>query len=118
MARRLPFRFAIAIIAVLFSLNQPASRLAQQPPPQQKQEAKQPDSQSPAREQENTVRISTQLVQIDATVTDKKGEHVEDLSEGDFELAVDGKKQNITYFRLVKLPEPKNPEAPAATAPK
>src|SRR5262245_19243279 len=118
MAHRLRFRFAIAILGALFILNQPAPRFAQQPPPQQKQEAKQPDSQTPAREQETTVRISTQLVQIDATVTDKKGEHVEDLTENDFELTVDGKKQNITYFRLVKLPEPKSPEPVAAGAPK
>src|SRR5262245_37984683 len=118
MAYRLRFRFAIAILGALFILNQPASRFAQQPPPQQKQDAKQPDSQTPAREQETTVRISTQLVQIDATVTDKKGEHVEDLSEDDFELMVDGKKQNITYFRLVKLPEPKRSEPAAANAPK
>ena len=118
MSRRLLSRFAIASIAILFILNQPASRLAQQSPPQQKPDAKQPDSQTPAREQETTVRISTQLVQIDATVTDKKGEHVEDLTEDDFELTVDGKKQNITYFRLVKLPEPKRPEPAAANAPK
>src|SRR5262245_52858568 len=92
MTRRLLSRFAIAIIAALFILTQPSSRLAQQPPPQQKQEAKQPEPQTPARDQETTVRISTQLVQIDATVTDKKGEHVEDLIEDDFELTVDGKK--------------------------
>src|SRR5262245_8499245 len=110
------FRFAIAIIVAVFILSQPASQFAQQPPPQQKQDAKQPDSQTPVREQDPSVRISTQLVQIDATVTDKKGEHVEDLSEDDFELTVDGKKQNITYFRLVKLPEPKAPEPAAANA--
>ena len=118
MTRRLLSRFAIVIIAALFILNQPASQLAQQPPPQQKQDPKQPDSQTPAREQEATVRISTQLVQIDATVTDKKGEHVEDLTEDDFELTVDGKKQSITYFRLVKLPEPKRPEPAATNSPK
>jgi hypothetical protein len=72
MSLRLRLSFAIAIIGALFILNQPASRLAQQPPPQQKPDARQPDSQTPARDQENTVRISTQLVQIDATVTDKK----------------------------------------------
>src|SRR5215470_16189905 len=111
-------RFAIAIIVAVFILSNPASQLAQQQPPQQKQDAKQPDSQTPAQNQEPTVRISTQLVQIDVTVTDKKGEHVEDLNEGDFELMVDGKKENITYFRLVKLPEPKAPEPVAANAPK
>jgi len=110
--------FVIAILAALFIFDHPAPQSAQQPPQQPKQEAKQPEAQAPAREQESTVRISTQLVQIDATVTDKKGEHVEDLTEDDFELAVDGKKQNITYFRLVKLPEPKPPEKNAANAPK
>jgi VWFA-related protein len=114
MLSRLRFRFAIAIIAALFILNQPASRLAQQPAPQPRQETKQPDAQTPTRDQETAVRISTQLVQVDATVTDKKGEHVVDLTEDDFELTVDGKKQAITYFRLVKLPEPKRPEPGAA----
>ncbi len=126
MLSRLRFRFAGAILAALFILNHSASHLAQQQAPQQKQETKQRPSappaetpaQSPAREQETSVRISTQLVQIDATVTDKKGEHVEDLTEDDFELMVDGKKENITYFRLVKLPEPKRPEPAAANAPK
>jgi VWFA-related protein len=115
MLSRSRFRFALAVIA-LFVLNQPASQLAQQPTPQPQQDAKQPDSQAPA--QETAVRISTQLVQLDATVTDKKGEHVQDLTEDDFELMVDGKKQTITYFRLVKLPAPKRPEPSAANAPK
>src|SRR5262245_13550980 len=110
--------FVIAILAALFIFDHPAPQSAQQPPQQPKQEAKQPEAQAPAREQESTVRISTQLVQIDATVTDKKGEHVEDLTEDDFELTVDGKKQAITYFRLVKLPEPRRAEGAATNAPK
>src|SRR5262245_15156325 len=111
-------RFAVALITAVFFLNQSASQLAQQPAPQPKQETKQPDAQTPTREQEAVVHVSTQLVQVDATVTDKKGEHVEDLTEDDFELNVDGKKQNITYFRLVKLPEPNRPEGAATNAPK
>jgi len=112
MLSRSRFRFAVAAITVLFALNHPASRLAQQPTPRPKQETKQPDAQNPA--QEPSVRITTQLVQIDATVIDKKGEHVEDLTDADFELTVDGKKQNITYFGLVKLPEPKRPAPPTS----
>ena len=118
MLSRLRFRYAIALIAALFIFNHPASRHAQQPAPQPKQETKQPDPQTPLREQETAVRISTQLVQIDATVLDRKGEHVEDLTEDDFELMVDGKKQNITYFRRIKLPEPKRPESATANSPK
>src|SRR5215475_6389440 len=124
MIRRSPSRFAIAAAAAtLFALNQPARQFAQQSAQQLKQEAKQekkqPDAQPPNRaDQEPSVRISTQLVQIDVTVTDKKGEHVDNLTEDDFELSVDGKKQNITYFKLVKLPEPTRPLAPAAPAAK
>ncbi len=110
------FQVVIAVTASLFMLWGPAPRLAQQPSPQPKQEAKPPDAQAPTREQDAVVHISTQLVQIDATVTDKKGEHVEDLTEDDFELMVDGKKQAITYFRLVKLPEPKRPDPAEAGA--
>ncbi|HEY7180001.1 MAG TPA: VWA domain-containing protein [Blastocatellia bacterium] len=129
MIRRSPSRFAVAAAtATLFALNQAAPQFAQQSAQQLKQEAKQekkqPDAQPPDRadradraDQEPNVRISTQLVQIDATVTDKKGEHVDGLTEDDFELTVDGKKQNITYFRLIKLPEPKSPAAPAAKTP-
>lgn len=59
------------------------------------------------------VRISTQLVQIDAIVTGKKGEHVENLNEEDFELTVDGKPQPLTYLKLVKLVDDP-PAAPPA----
>jgi len=50
-------------------------------------------------------------------VTDKKGDHVENLTENDFELTVDGKRQTLTHFALVKLPEPKRPE-PNGSGPK
>lgn len=116
MLSRWRLRIAVAVTTALFAVNHPASQFAQQQTPQPKQETKQPDAQTPA--QEISVRISTQLVQIDAVVTDKKGEHVEDLTEDDFELTVDGKKQTITYFRRIKLSEPKRPAASAANAPK
>ncbi|HEX5080925.1 MAG TPA: VWA domain-containing protein [Blastocatellia bacterium] len=65
---------------------------------------------SPQRGQD-VVRITTQLVQVDAVVTDKKGKHVEDLTEGDFELLVDGKKQQLTHFSHVSLPTVKREPA-------
>ncbi|MFN0109582.1 MAG: VWA domain-containing protein [Blastocatellia bacterium] len=76
---------------------------AQQAPPSASQDQKQ-----------DVVRITTQLVQIDAIVTDKKGQHVDNLSEADFELTVDGKRQPLTYFKLVRLVDPK-PEDIAAS---
>lgn len=66
------------------------------------QEKKTPDS----AQQDSVVRISTQLVQIDAIVTDGKGKHIEDLSEEDFELTIDGKPQPLSYLKLIRLVEP------------
>jgi len=72
---------------------------------------------------QDVVRISTQLVQVDAAVTDKKGKHVEDLTAADFELRVDGKPQPITHFSHINLPGyisrelPPRREATAIVAP-
>jgi VWFA-related protein len=87
---------------------QPATRLAQTQNPQPattQNQQKPPDD-------ESVVRISTQLVLIDAVVTDRKGKHLEDLAEEEFELFVDGKKQPLTFFRHVVVPT-KPPEKPA-----
>jgi VWFA-related protein len=59
---------------------------------------------APSQANQDVTRISTQLVQVDVVVTDKKGRHVEDLSQADFELLVDGKKQALTYFSHINLP--------------
>ncbi len=50
---------------------------------------------------EEVVRISVRLVQIDGTVTDKDGRAVTDLKKEDFELLVDGRRQQITNFSYV-----------------
>ena len=68
-------------------------------------------------EQDSVVRISTQLVQIDAIVTDGKGGHVENLTEEDFELTIDGKPQPLSYLKLIKLVEPAAEAAPARGTP-
>jgi VWFA-related protein len=113
---RITLHLAILVAAML--LVSTPTRLARQ-----QQEEKPVPAQKPAQapvnppDQEDVVRITTQLVQIDAVVTDKKGEHVDDLNEEDFELTVDGKRQTLTFFKLVKLSETPKPEA-AGAAPK
>lgn len=55
---------------------------------------------------ENTIRVSVNLVQVDAVVTDSKGKYVKDLSSGDFEVLQDGKLQSIsdcTYYLVRNL---------------
>ncbi|NOT62747.1 MAG: VWA domain-containing protein, partial [Acidobacteria bacterium] len=98
-------RYAIITLCLLgFGASFHLRPTAAQPAPPPQQTPTQPKATPAPDEQESVVRISTQLVQIDAVVTDKKGEHVTDLNENEIELFVDGKKQPLTFFKLVKVP--------------
>jgi VWFA-related protein len=48
----------------------------------------------------NTVRIDTELVQIDIVVSDKQGKMVSDLKREDFQILEDGKPQTISHFSV------------------
>ncbi|MCP9493930.1 MAG: VWA domain-containing protein [Pyrinomonadaceae bacterium MAG19_C2-C3] len=52
---------------------------------------------------DSVVEITTNLVQIDAVVTDKNGDPVTDLTAADFEIYEDDKPQPITNFSFVSL---------------
>lgn len=58
----------------------------------------------PAPQDDDTVRISTRLVQVDGTVTSKDGREITDLGKDDFELIVDGRPQTITFFTYIAAP--------------
>src|ERR1051325_5401375 len=60
---------------------------------------------------DNTIRITVNLVQVDAVVSDSKGKQVTDLQAKDFEILQDGKPQKITHFSYVSTVPPK-PAAP------
>ncbi len=64
------------------------------------QTPQQPSRPSPPGEDE-VVRVTTNLVQIDAVVTDKNGKPVTDLRPEDFEILEDNKPQPITAFSYV-----------------
>lgn len=55
------------------------------------------------RNDEDVVKISTNLIQIDVTVTDKKGNVVTDLKPEDLEIYENGKLRNISNFSFVNL---------------
>lgn len=59
---------------------------------------------TPANPQEDVVKITTSLVQIDVLVTDKDGKQVRDLKPGEFELYQDGKLQKVTKFTYIASP--------------
>jgi VWFA-related protein len=63
--------------------------LAQPAQPPKLKEQKQDDA---------TLRIETELLQLEVLVTDKSGKPVRDLMQADFELREDGKPQTITHF--------------------
>src|SRR5579872_3745323 len=64
---------------------------------------------------DTTIRISVNLVQVDAVVTDSKGKHVSDLQASDFQILQDGKPQKITHFSYIATAAPKPATPPGAT---
>jgi VWFA-related protein len=96
-SRRL-YRPRLAAAALcLFAL---APSRAQQPPPTLPLPTPQADA--PAKDEEEVVRISTELVQTDVMVFDGSGKFVEGLKPEQFELRVDGKPQQVVFFERVK----------------
>src|SRR6478672_11748216 len=50
---------------------------------------------------EEVVKISTNLVQVDFTVTDKDGHVIRDIKPGEVELYQNGKRQELSHFLFV-----------------
>lgn len=80
-------------LAIMLMLALVAQALGQNPTPQQE----------PSAEDEEVVRITTNLIQVDATVTDKDGRQVTDLRADEFEILENGQEQTITNFSYVPL---------------
>ncbi|HEY0080831.1 MAG TPA: VWA domain-containing protein [Pyrinomonadaceae bacterium] len=59
--------------------------------------------QQPPADQDETVRITSALVQTDVVVTDKNDRIVPDLKIEDFELFENGKKQDIKFMEFVSI---------------
>jgi VWFA-related protein len=51
---------------------------------------------------DDVVKISTTLIQIDVTVTDKKGNVVKDLKPSEIEIYENGEKQDISNFSFIE----------------
>jgi len=65
--------------------------------------------------EDQVVKISTNLIRIDVSVTDGKGRAVTDLKQNEIEIYENGVKQAITGFSFVSIPQPK-PEEKKSTA--
>lgn len=74
---------------------------------------------------EDVVKISTTLIQLDVTVTDKKGNPVRDLKPDEVEIYENGVKQDISNFtfissvreKTVEAADPKIPNLPSKVRP-
>ncbi len=96
---------------LLFGLLLSLATLAQQTDNSKPQATPSPesDAQQPSRSNEDeVVRITTNLVQVDAVVTDKNGKLITDLRPDEVQIFEDGHQQKITNFSFV------NPEASSA----
>ncbi|HKP35622.1 MAG TPA: VWA domain-containing protein, partial [Pyrinomonadaceae bacterium] len=78
--------------SLLLTLSLLTNIAAQQPAPPRT---------SPEQEPNDVVRITSNLVQVDVTVTDKKGRPIPNLRPEDFEILEDGKPQKITNFSFI-----------------
>ncbi|CAN5378841.1 hypothetical protein BH20ACI2_BH20ACI2_21810 [soil metagenome] len=56
---------------------------------------------TPQRPDDEVVRISTNLIQVDITVTDKKGNIVRDIRPDEIEIYENGKRQKLSNFSFV-----------------
>jgi VWFA-related protein len=97
----------ILSIAIVLQPTFPA--LAQQPTPQSPVPR---PTQTQAPSQDEVVRITTNLVQVDPVITDKNGKQVTDLRPDEVQIFEDGKAQQITNFSYVSL----HSSGPAVTA--
>ena len=97
-----------AFLALLLSFCVFLPALAQTKPATSQQ------PQKPGDDQDEVVKINTNLVQVDAVVT-KDGKVVTNLTADDFEVYEDGKKQPITSFAFISNVPSTTPQPVTAT---
>ena len=114
------FMTSVLLFSLLANLRgqQPQQQASPSPSPERTPAA--PQQNAPRDEDQEVIRITTSLVQVDAVVT-KDGKQVTDLKPEDFEIFEDGKPQTITQFSYVSnVPAASdgNPSTAAASQPR
>lgn len=97
-------RLSLALAILLAQLHALAQLPAQQQPAQTPVATQQRQAENPY--EDEVVRITTNLVQFDAVVTDKQERLVTDLRPEEFEVTVDGKRREVSNFSYVDLGGP------------
>jgi len=57
-------------------------------------------------DQDEIIRIKTDLVQLRVVVTDKKGQSVDNLKQDDFEILENGRAQPVSFFTAARVENP------------
>jgi VWFA-related protein len=95
----------LVCLALVTGATMPHAQQRQPPAPQQPTPQRQ-QQQSPARQddQEEVIRLNTELVQLRAVVTDRKGQIVENLTKTDFEVFENGQPREVSFFSVERVP--------------
>jgi len=88
------------VFATVLAVLTPVGRAQQTTPPPSRPAAAGQAASSP----QLTFRLETNYVEVDATVTDARGNLVRDLTRDDFEVLEDRKPQVIDAFSVVNIP--------------
>src|SRR6185503_9821952 len=67
-------------------------------------------------EQDQVIKVNTELVEVRAVVTDRQGQIVSGLKQEDFELLENNKPQAISFFSLVRVAGKEKPVTAQPTA--
>jgi VWFA-related protein len=106
-ALSLPLRgLAFTACALLLAVSLPSSIHAQQP-----QQPRADESQERQGEPDEILRIDTDLVMVDTSVTDNEGKPVRGLSVKDFKLYEDGVERPVAFFNVAQRFGAKRPIA-------
>src|SRR2546428_8561177 len=103
------------VLVLQLSLSTLAQQPTASPKSQQPTTAQQPSAtplQPPRAGDEDVVRITTNLVQVDAVVTDKNGKPITDLKPEEVQISEDGKRQKITHFAYIVAAAPATARTP------
>ena len=103
------FRFVAALVSVLVLVCASLSVAQTQLPPAQAGQDKSDKSKKPAQQEgdqdDQVVKLGTQLVTVPFNVTDKKNRYINDLAKEDIEVLEDSKGQEVFSFeRQTDLP--------------
>jgi VWFA-related protein len=95
-----PISFSLALLLLLLpSVPVRGQQQQQSPPAQQQQQTPTPPAQrQPQAPTPPKITVQTNMVTVAATVRDKKGEIVSNLTKDDFTLDEDGRPQTVSYF--------------------